>query len=141
AHADGRQQVAGDGQVEHLLLGNREDRGSPPLDRCELLVREPFIDGALEREGRKEVLAHERVLKLRGRAEHVDERAAMLDDDGALVHMLLTSQVEDVTQPTLDRLDARRRGPAWLWDAGAHLSAHLPRRMPGGQGLDPRVRG
>src|SRR5262249_51145564 len=53
AYADGRQQVAGDGQMEHFLLGNREDRGSPPLDRCELLMREPFIDGAFEREGRK----------------------------------------------------------------------------------------
>ena len=112
AYPDGRQQVAGDGQMKHLLLGNHEDRGSPPLDRCELLVREPFIDGAFEREGRKEVLTHESVLKLRGRAEHVDERAAMLDNDGALVHLLLASQVEDVAQPTLDRLDARRRGPA-----------------------------
>jgi len=43
----------------------------------------------------------------------------MLDDDGALVHMLFTSQVEDVTQPALDRLDAAREMP--LGSAGAAL--------------------
>jgi len=86
-----RQQVARDGQMEHLLLGNHEDRGSPPLHRCELHGRQPLIDGALERERRKQVLAHERVLKLGGFAEHVDKRAAMLDDDGALAHILFTA--------------------------------------------------
>ena len=64
-------------------------------------MREPFIGGAFQREGRKQVLAHERVLKLCRCAQHVDERAAMLDDDGTLVHILFTAQVEDPTQPTL----------------------------------------
>jgi hypothetical protein len=81
-------------------------------------MREPFIDGAFERERRKEVLAHQRVLKLCGRAEHIDERAAMLDNDRALVHRLFTSQVEDVAQPALDRRHAGRRGPAWLGEYG-----------------------
>jgi hypothetical protein len=73
----------------------------------------------------------------------------MLDDDGALVHTLFTSQVEDVTQPALDRLDAVGRyaarlcrcGLTRLWDAGAHLSAHLPRRVRAAGGLDSRMRG
>src|SRR5262249_11469054 len=107
-YPNGRQQVAGDGQMEHLLLGNPHDRGSPPFDRGELLTREPFIDGALERERSKQILTHDRMLKLSGRAEHVDERAAMLDDEGAFAHILFTSQVENLAQPALDRLHARR---------------------------------
>src|SRR5262245_8162145 len=107
ADADGGEQIASDGQVEHFLLGNRQYRGSPPFDRGELVAGEPFIDGAFEREGCEEVLAHESVLKLCGSAEHVHERAAMLDDDGALPHLLFTSQVEDATQPALNRLDVR----------------------------------
>jgi hypothetical protein len=82
--ADGSEHVLDERQVEHLLLGDLEDRLPPAADRPVLLGRQAFVAGPLQREGRVEVLAHDPVLELGGLAQEIDERIAVLDHDGRL---------------------------------------------------------
>ena len=72
-------EVAVEREMEHLLLGDHQERLSPSLDRTELVFAQPLIGGALQRERREQVLAHQRVLELGGGAEHVDQRLAVFD--------------------------------------------------------------
>jgi hypothetical protein len=77
-------EVAVDGQVKHLLLGHHENGRAPPLDRRQLVLGQALLDGPLQTERGEQVLAHEGVLQLRRRTEHVDQRLAVLDDERAV---------------------------------------------------------
>jgi hypothetical protein len=71
--ADSGQDVSGQRQVQHLLLDDVDQRGFPCLHPCDLLRREVLARGALERELRVQVLAHQAMLDLAGLAEQVDK--------------------------------------------------------------------
>jgi hypothetical protein len=63
----------------------------------------------LEREGGEEVLAHEGVFQLRRRAQHVDERFAVLDDEGTLFYDRWAPQLNRSAQQTTEGLRIPRR--------------------------------
>ena len=71
--ADRGQDVGGQRQVQHLLLDDIDQRGLPRLHPRELLRGETLAGGALERELRVQVLAHQAMLDLAGLAEQVDK--------------------------------------------------------------------
>src|SRR5690349_25070905 len=71
--ADSGQDVGGQRQVQHLLLDDVDQRGFPCLHSCDLLRREALASGALKRELRVQVLAHQAMLDLAGLAEQVDK--------------------------------------------------------------------
>jgi len=79
--ADGRQQVLHQRQVQHLLRGDVEDVLAPSSDRLFFAGGEALAGGLLQAERGVQVLAHDPVLELRGLAEHVDQRLAVLDDE------------------------------------------------------------
>jgi hypothetical protein len=79
---DRRQEVVHERQVQHLLGGDVRDHLPPPENRLQLLGAQPLVLALLEREGGKQVLAHDPVLELGRLAEHVDQRLAMLDNEG-----------------------------------------------------------
>ncbi len=83
--ADRRQQVLDEREVEHLLLGDLQQRLAPALDRRELVRRQPLVLGLLERERREQVHEHHEVLELGGLAQGVDERLAVLQAPGVCV--------------------------------------------------------
>jgi hypothetical protein len=108
----GGQQVLDDGEVEHLLLADRQQGLPPALHRRELLRRQALVHLLLERVRRELVLEHDQVLQLGRLAERVDQRlpvlqpvagglpAADLDDagewaararQGVLAHVVRTS--------------------------------------------------
>ena len=82
--ADAGEQVLDERQVQHLLGGDVGNRLSPAVDRLELRLGQPFVEGLLQRERGVQVLTHDGVLELGGQAQHVDQRFAMLDDERRL---------------------------------------------------------
>ncbi len=77
--ADARQEVLGEGQVEHLLLADLQQGLPPALDRCERLGGQSLADVLLERERREEVLEHDQVLELGRLPERIDQRLPVLE--------------------------------------------------------------
>src|SRR5580700_2647921 len=71
--ADGRQDVGGQGQVQHLLLDHGDQRLFPGLHPGELVVSQALIRPALERELRVQVLTHQAVLDLAGLTQQVHQ--------------------------------------------------------------------
>ena len=67
--------------MEHLLLGDPEERLAPPLRRGGAGRRESFGLSLLERERRVQVLQHDEMLEFGRLPERVDERLAMLKMD------------------------------------------------------------
>jgi hypothetical protein len=59
---DRGQQVGGQGQMQHLLLGHLDDHGLPSGHLGQLLAAEPFLQVPLEGELGEQVLAHQPVL-------------------------------------------------------------------------------
>jgi hypothetical protein len=95
--------------VQHFLFGNEEDGRSPSLDGLELLLGQPLVDRLFERESGEEVLAHEGVFELRRRAQHVDERFAVLNDEGSLFYDRWAPQLDRSPLQTTDGLRIPRR--------------------------------
>ena len=61
-HAERREKIRHDGQMQHLLRGNANDHATPSFDGGELSVRDAFVHALLECESGEQVLAHEPVL-------------------------------------------------------------------------------
>jgi hypothetical protein len=70
---DRRQQVGGQGQMQHLLLGHLDDHDLPGGHPGQLLVAQPLISAALEGELGEQVLTHQPVLQLTGLVEQPHE--------------------------------------------------------------------
>ena len=125
--ADGRQEVLGQGEVEHLLLGDLQQGRPPAPDGLEHLGRHSLTDVPLQRERREEVLEHDQVLQLGGLSERVDQRLAVLEPGPRCVTPS-SAHGEDIGQGTVragddldhvnpPRIDGRafagRRPMAW----------------------------
>jgi hypothetical protein len=81
---DRGEQVGGQGQMQHLLLGHLDDHGLPGGHLGQLLDAEPFLLGPLEGELREQVLTHQPVLQLTGLGEQPDKLLAVLDSQRRL---------------------------------------------------------
>ena len=131
--ADRRQEVLDERQVEHLLRADLEQRLAPALDRDELLRRQALADVLLERERGEQVLEHDQVLELRGLAERVDQRLAVLEATGVRV-----------TRPPADLQHAGQRpvrdGAGWSV-IGARVLPGSPHRRDLGRPTGPGSRG
>src|SRR5215204_6443949 len=106
AAPDRGEQVGGQGQVQHLLLGHVDDHALPGGHLGQLLDAEPFLLGPLEGELGEQVLTHQPVLELTGLGEQPNELLAVLD-----------------SQRRLDRQSALL--------APGSLTPMLPRGLPG----------
>ena len=84
--ADSRGKVGDQGQVQHLLDGDAVQRLAPPINNLCLLGGETFVGALFETELRKEVLAHDHVLELRGFGQQPPHIFAVGDDDPGLHH-------------------------------------------------------
>src|SRR5256885_7197162 len=82
--ADRRQDVRGQGQVQHLLLDDVDESGFPRLDPRQLLGGDALRDAPLQRKLGVEVFAQEAVLQLTGLAQQVDELLPALNAKGWL---------------------------------------------------------
>ena len=71
--ADRSQDVGGQREMQHLLLGDVDDRLLPRVNAAELLGRYSLADVALQRELGVEVLAEQAVLELTGLSEQVHQ--------------------------------------------------------------------
>jgi hypothetical protein len=70
---DRRQQVGGQGQMQHLLLADVDEHPLPSGHLGQLLGSEPFVRAALEGELGEQVLTHQPVLQLTGLREQPEQ--------------------------------------------------------------------
>lgn len=110
--AQGGQEVVGQPQVQHLLGCHPEDGAAPSLDGFGLFSGQTFVAGLLEAEGGEEVLDHQPVLQFARLAQEIDQRLAMLHDDGGLgqAHGFSPTVADSSGCPSWDRM-ARRLSP------------------------------
>ena len=100
--ADCRGQVGDQRQVQHLLDRDAVQRLAPPIDNLCLLGGETFVGALFEAKLRKQVLAHDHVLELRGFRQQPPHIFAVGDDDPGLQH---------ATPPSTVLRPARRHPP------------------------------
>jgi hypothetical protein len=81
---DRGEQVGGQGQMQHLLLGHLDEHGLPGGHLGQLLEAQPLISAALEGELGEQVLTHQPVLQLTGLGEQPHELLAVLDSQRRL---------------------------------------------------------
>ena len=82
--ADRRQDVRGQGQVQHLLLDDVDEGGFPRLDPRQLLRGYALRDAPFQGKLGVEVFAEEAVFQLTGLTQQVDELLPALDAKGRL---------------------------------------------------------
>jgi hypothetical protein len=109
--ADRGQNVLHEREVEHLLGRDMRDHLPPATHRLERVGRDSLVFALLEREGREQVLAHDPVLELRGLAEHVDQRLAVLDHERRLRRRLAAARRDHLRKPAATRT---RHAPSHL---------------------------
>ena len=121
---DRREQVVHQPEMQHLLRRNVRDHAAPARDRLELGIAQALVSALLEREGGKQVLAHDPVLELGGLTEHVNQGLAMLDHERGLRRRQPTPRRDHLRQPTptsttrahggsLLRIPIDGKGKAW----------------------------
>src|SRR5437868_4916780 len=76
---NGGQQVAHQGQMQHLLGSNQRNHALPAFDRFELSRRHAFAHVTLQTESREQIFAHDHMLQRRCFGEHEDELFAVFD--------------------------------------------------------------
>ena len=76
---NGGQQVAHQGQMQHLLGSNQRHHALPAFDRFELSRRHAFAHVTLQTESREQIFAHDHMLQRRCFGEHEDELFAVFD--------------------------------------------------------------
>ena len=76
---NGGQQVAHQGEMQHLLGSNERNNALPPFDRFELSRRHPLAHVTLQTESREQIFAHDHMLQRRCFGEHEDELFAVFD--------------------------------------------------------------
>jgi hypothetical protein len=142
AGTDRHHQVAGEGQVGHLLDGDRGDGIAPALDRRCLLGCKPVALAALEAPGGVEIAAHEVVLDGRSLGEQIDQLLARLDADFRffLRHSFHTSSARQLwhrrpggaTPPgsggSGPRLWRRSQRPGGRWRSKESFAGSVPSR-------------
>src|SRR5439155_495179 len=80
------------------LRGDVEDVLAPALDRLGFGGGQALVGGLLQAERGVQVPAHDPVLELRGLAEHVDQRLAVLDDERRLGRSLAAPSSDHLGQ-------------------------------------------
>ena len=76
---NGGQQVAHQGQMQHLLGSNARNHALPPFDRFELSRRHALAHVTLQTESREQIFTHDHVLERRRFGEHEDQLFAVFD--------------------------------------------------------------
>ena len=76
---DGGQQVAHQGEMQHLLGSNQRNFALPQLDGCELSRCHALAHVTLQTECREQILAHDHMLQRRCFGEQEDEFFAVFD--------------------------------------------------------------
>jgi hypothetical protein len=135
----GGQQVLHQRQVQHLLRADMEDVLAPALDRLRLGGGEALVGGLLQAEGRVQVLAHDPVLELRGLAEHVEQRLAVLDDERFLGRGQAAPRGDHLGQAPLCSRALRHQpsaspwqmdiAPVPSWEKSARVASHIARGL------------
>ncbi len=76
---NGGQQVAHQGQMQHLLGSNQSNNALPPFDGFELSRRHALAHVTLQTESSKQIFAHDHLLERRCFGEYEDELFAVFD--------------------------------------------------------------
>jgi hypothetical protein len=79
---NGGQQVAYQGQMQHLLGGNQRNHALPPFDGFELSCRHALAHLTLQTESREQILTHDHMLQRRSFGEYEDQLYAVFDHNG-----------------------------------------------------------
>src|SRR5215469_7130366 len=85
---DGGQQVAHQGEMQHLLGSNERNNLLPAFDRCELSCRHALVHVTLQTKSGEEIFAHDHMLKRRCFREHEDQLFAIFDHNWDSLVML-----------------------------------------------------